>query len=1053
MSRHRVSTFSSLGCDAGCGASARSPHSHARPRSSLTNQSFRVVCIALVVTMLVSTARAEPFTTSASLKSAVDRCLDVEPSGENCCSRETGAANCGPAGTTDMPDWDVSQVTNMDNLFNEKSSFNQDISRWDYEESSGMYDGPPDAWQRGVSTPCTDTVASPFTNLASLKSAVDRCLDVEPSGENCCSSGLANCGPACAVDMPDWDVSQVTNMDNLFNEKSSFNQDISRWDTSSVTSMRNMFNSASSFTASDLADWNVGKVTDMYRMFGGRWDWRPFNLSLSRWDVGEVTTMGNMFSAAYAFNSDISAWDVSKVTDMSSMFYYCYEFASDLSEWDVNAVTDMSSMFYNARAFDSDISEWGVSNVQSMSAMFRDATAFSADITGWSVYESENDWDNFYSGSMFEGAAAFIGNFTNCGYDDWDTSVCTRTYEESSGMYDGPPDAWQRGVSTPCTDTVASPFTNLASLKSESSGMYDGPPDAWQRIDCDASTAPKNGTVGDCDATLERGVECAPTCDVGFTVSGKSSCDANGVLAAAICNSQCASSTPPSDGGVGDCPEYLDSGDTCQPTCNAGHAVTGPSTCDSGVISPALCLDTSGPACDASIAPENGGVGDCTETLMSGTTCQPTCDAGFTVSRFSYCDGGEYTAATCSISPTSCATSPPANGAAGDCPPSGVLETSASCQPTCSSAYLASGVTSCELGVLTSTTCMAGTCAENERVVSNACVACSPGTQRPAGDNMVGEDTECNAILCAINERVLNNACTTCPSGVANVEGDDASGDDTECDGDACSTDFRVLNNMCVACLAGTIRPAGDDPRGSNTVCSLGSLESEEKAKIEKAIESRDAMLTGIVDEATKKKALLLADAAIAGATVTKFTMSIAAASEDAACDVSFEKMRLDSSLGACEVVYFKRRRLAQTSYDVFVFLSSASVDETTLNAAFNALQTEGVAVTSTETDPIVELRAIPGIGQSALVDFETDAVAAAEASGALASAEEMISATTPPPSPPPSPPSPPPPSPPPNRLVFNDYDSPAARLECDVATRLLLFAAAVELIVWREYF
>jgi len=362
---------------------------------------------------------------------------------------------------------------------------------------------------------------------------------------------------------------------------------------------------------------------------------------------------------------------------------------------------------------------------------------------------------------------------------------------------------------------------------------------------------------------------------------------------------------------------------------------------------------------------------------LSGTTCQPTCDAGFTVSRFSYCDGGEYTAATCSISPTSCEISFPLNGAAGDCPPSGVLETGASCQPTCSSAYLASGNTSCALGVLTPTTCVTGTCAENERVVSNACVACPPGTNRTAGD----------------------------------------------------------------------------DPRGSNTVCSLGSLESEEKAKIEKAIESRDAMLTGIVDEATKKKALLLADAAIAGATVTKFTMSIAAASEDAACDVSFEKMRLDSSLGACEVVYFKRRRLAQTSYNVFVFLSSASVDETTLNAAFNALQTEGVAVTSTETNPIVELRAIPGIDQSALADFETDALAAAEASGALVSAEEMISATTPPPPPPPSPPVPPPPSPPPNRLVFYDYDSPAARLECDVATRLLLFAAAVELIVWREYF
>jgi len=826
-----------------------------------------------------------------------------------------------------------------------------------------------------------------------------------------------------------------------------FNQNIGSWNTGAVTTISSMFYSAQGFNQ-DIGSWNTGAVTTMSSMFYYAYN---FNQDIGDWDTSAVTTMSSMFNNAYNFNQDIGSWNTGAVTDMSSMFNNAYNFNQDIGDWDVSSVINFNSMFAYAGGFDGDISTWDMSQFGvcpsdqtytgmrynyetgeheydvdlcsayfSMSSMFSGATNFSKDITGWNIGEVASS-DMMYGSpfnEMFTDSTAWTNKYTNCGYDtSFDPGTCTG-------------------------DSYV-----------DSSDLNAGPPGAWQRINCDASVAPENGDVGNCDATLERGAECSLTCDVGFTVSGKSSCDANGVLVAAICDSQCSASTPPSDGGIGNCPEYLDSGETCQPTCDAGHAVTGLSTCDSGVLSPALCLDTSGPACDASAAPENGDVGDCTATLLSGTTCQPTCDAGFTVSRFSYCDGGEYTAATCSISPTSCETSPPENGAAGDCPPSGVLETSASCQPTCSSAYLASGVTSCELGVLTSTTCVAGTCAENERVVSNACVACSPGTQRPAGDNMVGEDTECNAILCAINERVLNNACTTCPTGVTNVEGDNASGDDTECDGDACSTDFRVLNNMCVACPPGTNRTAGDDPRGSNTVCSLGSLESEEKAKIEKAIESRDAMLTGIVDEATKKKALLLADAAIAGATVTKFTMSIAAASEDAACDVSFEKMRLDSSLGACEVVYFKRRRLAQTSYSVFVFLSSASVDETTLNAAFNALQTEGVAVTSTETDPIVELRAIPGIGQSALADFETDAVAAAEASRALASAEEMISATTPPPSPPPSPPSPPPPPPPPNRLVFNDYDSPAARLECDVATRLLLFAAAVELIVWREYF
>ena len=252
--------------------------------------------------------------------------------------------------------------------------------------------------------------------------------------------------------------------------------------------------------------------------------------------------------------------------------------------------------------------------------------------------------------NMFDGASAFYGNFTNCRYDDSD-NVCTRTYEASDGM-------------------------------------YDGPPGAWQRHKCVASVAPENGDVGNCTV-------------------------------------------------------LLDSGDTCQPTCDDGFAVTGPETCDTGVLSPALCLDTTGPACDASAAPENGGVGDCTATIASGSICQPTCDTAFAVSSFSYCDGGEYTAATCSILPTSCEISPPLNGAAGNFP--SVLITGASCQPTCNAGYVgAYQHTSCLLGVITPTTCSAGSCAESERVDSNVYVACPLGMQRPAGDNVSGEGTSCS---------------------------------------------------------------------------------------------------------------------------------------------------------------------------------------------------------------------------------------------------------------------------------------------------------------------
>jgi hypothetical protein len=137
--------------------------------------------------------------------------------------------------------------------------------------------------------------------------------------------------------------------------------------------------------------------------------------------------------------------------------------------------------------------------------------------------------------------------------------------------------------------------------------------------------------------------------------------------------------------------------------------------------------------------------------------------------------------------------------------------------------------------------------------------------------------------------------------------------------------------------------------------------------------------------------------------------------------------MQLNSSLGACDVSASSsaRRRLAATSaYDVSVFVSPATVDEVTLAAALENLAAEGVAATTTETDPIGEMKAIPELDAATVATFETEATSAAGASADAESAVEEENASASPPPPPPPPPSPPPPSPPPNRLVANDYES-----------------------------
>ena len=62
------------------------------------------------------------FPDTAALKDAVTACLSAVPSGEACCSTDANCADpssarCGSAGCVDMPEWDVSLVTDMEGLF------------------------------------------------------------------------------------------------------------------------------------------------------------------------------------------------------------------------------------------------------------------------------------------------------------------------------------------------------------------------------------------------------------------------------------------------------------------------------------------------------------------------------------------------------------------------------------------------------------------------------------------------------------------------------------------------------------------------------------------------------------------------------------------------------------------------------------------------------------------------------------------------------------------------------------------------------------------------
>lgn len=243
----------------------------------------------------------------------------------------------------------------------------------------------------------------------------------------------------------DWNTSNTMNMNSMFRNAYSFNQNISRWNTEKVTNMQYMFSFARNFNM-DINNWNTSLVTDMSHMFEYA---IKFNQPIGHWDTSRVTDMSSMFQDHQSFNQDITGWDTSNVTDMSRMFWNADRFSQDIGVWDTSRVTDMSYMFAKT-SFDQNISFWDTSKVQSMERMFSENSRFNQNIGGWNTSNVQNmshmfsqarafnqyigDWDTGHVADM--AGMFYVAGIFNKSLNNWNTSSVRYMQEMFRGAWE-----------------------------------------------------------------------------------------------------------------------------------------------------------------------------------------------------------------------------------------------------------------------------------------------------------------------------------------------------------------------------------------------------------------------------------------------------------------------------------------------------------------------------------------------------------------------------------------------------------------------------------------
>lgn len=126
--------------------------------------------------------------------------------------------------------------------------------------------------------------------------------------------------------------------------------DVSDWDVSNVEDMEGLFSFCYATTFGDLSKWDVSKVENMSEMF--YWCRHLKEIDISNWNTEKLTNASRMFEFCTDITSigDLSDWNIDKLYNANEMFSECWDLKTlgNLNKWDMNGCS-IDNIFKNTK--------------------------------------------------------------------------------------------------------------------------------------------------------------------------------------------------------------------------------------------------------------------------------------------------------------------------------------------------------------------------------------------------------------------------------------------------------------------------------------------------------------------------------------------------------------------------------------------------------------------------------------------------------------------------------------------------------------------------------